>query len=94
MIRMMFRIHVIGFVVLAQLAFAASWSPAKAVGCGAAYFTCVQSCGGGRLCTAHCDMRRKSCENLKAAPTVGTRPSPTLPRKKIDTGAPKPAGVK
>ena len=69
--------------------------PASAlIGCSVAEVLCVNDCGGGRLCKTHCSLKRRVCDSQKAQPQVGTRPPPTLPPKKIGTGAPKPLGVK
>jgi hypothetical protein len=51
--------------------------PAMArIGCTAGYAACVTSCGNGRLCRAHCEAQRRTCENQKARPSIGTRAAP------------------
>jgi hypothetical protein len=83
-------------IVAAALALLVGQSgPASArISCSVAEALCVNDCGGGRLCKASCGLKRQACESQKAQPQVGTRPPPTLPPRKINTGAPKPASIK
>jgi hypothetical protein len=87
------RKFLLHFLVAALFALiVAQPGPVLAIGCSVGEVLCVQDCGGGRLCKTYCGMKRRACEGQKATPQVGTRPSPNLPTKKIDIGAPKPAG--
>jgi len=49
------------FAPLCFSALAASNGPGKLAGCAISQSQCNKDCGGGRLCTTHCQIEYKSC---------------------------------